>query len=115
MAMNDDKFTMNHDTIMFASLIRLSTQLGIPPTATDRLVAAWEAQEKIVKSQTATAEEKAAAQRYLNGLAKGLPALTAGIRDAYYGFSGGDPLAGSAAIMDICATIASIGGAMSAA
>ena len=106
---------MNHDKIMFASLINLSEQLGIPPASLDMLVAAWEAQEKILASQTATAEEKAAAQRYLNGLAKGLPALTAGIRDAYYGFSGGDPLAGSAAIMDICATIASIGGAMSAA
>ena len=105
----------NHDKIMFDALINLSKELGIPPAATDGLEKAWKAQEEIVKSQTATAEEKAAAQRYLNGLAKGLPALTAGIRDAYYGFSGGDPLAGSAAIMDICATIASIGGAMSAA
>src|SRR5277367_2087058 len=78
----------NHDKIMFDALINLSKELGISPAATDGLEKAWEAQEQIVKSQSATAEEKAAAQRYLNGLAKGLPALTAGIRDAYYGFSG---------------------------
>jgi hypothetical protein len=54
-------------------------------------------------------------KRTQKALAKGLPALANGIRDAVKGFEKGDPFAGSAAVMDICATLASTVGSMTAA
>jgi hypothetical protein len=66
----------------------------------------------IAKLKAARADE---IKRYQEGVAKALPALATGIRDAVRGFQSGDPMAGSAAIMDICSTIASIGGSLSLA
>lgn len=54
-------------------------------------------------------------ERTQKALAKGLPALASGIRDAIRGFEKGDKFAGSAAIMDICATLASTVGSVTAA
>ena len=53
--------------------------------------------------------------RYQNALADSLPALAKGIINAAQAFKGGDPFAGSAAIMDICATLASAIGAVAPA
>ena len=55
--------------------------------------------------------EQAAAERQIEALAKGLPELASGLRDAIKGFQSGDPFTGSAAVMDICSTLAgTIGG-----
>lgn len=108
-----------HDQTFMISLLSLCGQLGVPREERERLTNIWHEREeelrRILNDKNATEEEKAAAQRYLDGIAKGITALATGIRDAVVGFQSGDPVAGSAAIMDICATIATIGGAMTAA
>src|SRR5262245_10228206 len=58
-------------------------------------------QRAIVSSPSATAKEKGDAQRVLKALAKGLPALAAGLRDASRGFACGDPFIATAAVMEI--------------
>jgi hypothetical protein len=75
----------------------------------------WNELERIAESQQSTKEEKEQAKRTMDALAKGLPALAAGVRDAVKGFQSGDAFAGSAAVMDICATLASTIGAMAGA
>jgi hypothetical protein len=72
----------------------------------------WNELERIAESQQSTKDEREQARRTMDALAKGLPALAAGVRDAVKGFNSGDPFAGSAAIMDICGTLASTIGAM---
>jgi hypothetical protein len=71
----------------------------------DELMADYEAAD-------ATQAERDATKRQLDALAKGLPALAGGLRDAIKGFQSDDPCAGSAGIMDLCATITSTIGAM---
>src|SRR5262252_6228302 len=63
----------------------------------------------------ATKEEKDNYDRYLKSLAKGLPKLTKGVIDATRAFKSGDPFAETAAVLDICSTLASTLGAMSSA
>ena len=65
----------------------------------------------VLRKQIADAAKEGANQQAWDdlqkGLAKGLPELTKGIINATQSFQGGDPFSGSAAIMDICATLTS--------
>ena len=65
----------------------------------------------VLRKQIAEAAKEGADKEYWDnlqkGLAKGLPELTKGIINATQSFQGGDPFSGSAAIMDICATLTS--------
>src|SRR5688572_4071218 len=66
---------------------------------------------KDIRTQLTKAANDAANQQAWDdmqkGLAKGLPELTKGIINATRNFQSGDPFSGSAAIMDICATLTS--------
>jgi hypothetical protein len=75
----------------------------------------WEDLQTRAKSEKLTAEEKAKYGRVATGLAKGLTDVTKGALAAKHAFEGGNPMAGSAAIMDICSSVASMIGAISAA
>ena len=77
--------------------------------------AEWDKLEDKAKSDKATKQEQGDAKSQMEALAKGLPALATGIRDAVKGFQSGDAFAGSAAVMDICASLASTIGAMAGA
>src|SRR6266481_2861919 len=50
-------------------------------------------------------------ERYQEQLAKGLPGITKGTLSAVTAFKTGDTIAGSAAVMEICSTLASTLGA----
>src|SRR5262249_22740538 len=60
-------------------------------------------------------KDQATLERYQKALADTLPGLTSGIINAAQKFKGGDPFGGSAAIMDICATLASAIGSIAPA
>jgi len=60
-------------------------------------------------------KDQATLARYQKALSDGLPGLTKGIINAAQAFKGGDPFAGSAAIMDICSTLASAIGSIAPA
>src|SRR5262245_50053166 len=65
----------------------------------------------VIRQRIKDAANDSANQQYWDdlqkGLAKGLPELTKGIINASLSFQSGDPFSGSAAIMDICATLTS--------
>ena len=65
----------------------------------------------VLRKQIADAAKEGADKQYWDnlqkGLASGLPGLTKGIINATQSFRGGDAFSGSAAIMDICSTLAS--------
>src|SRR5258708_965338 len=93
-------------------------QAGWDQTGLDGLKRQWETQRNILESKTATPEQTDTAKRWQEALVNrltGLPALAAGIRDAVKAFESGDPFAGSAAVMDISASLATTIGAMAGA
>ena len=77
------------------------------PAYGEALERLWQEQKDKLASETATKAEKEEAARVLDALAKGLPEIANGLRDAVNGFRSGDPFAGSAAVMEICAALSS--------
>jgi hypothetical protein len=59
-------------------------------------------------------EAREATKRQLDALAKGIPAFANAMRDAVQGFSSGNALVGSAAVVDLCGTLVATVSAMSA-
>ncbi|MCA9717709.1 MAG: hypothetical protein H6713_25740 [Myxococcales bacterium] len=77
-----------------------------------KLTAEWDALHVTLDSDAASKAEKDDAKRRVEALAKGLPAIATGLRDAALAFKRGDAISGSAAIVDICASVASTVGAL---
>lgn len=94
------------------AMILAETNHPVYGNALDEL---WKEQQATLASATATKAEKEQAKRVMDSLAKGLPAIANGLRDAVKGFQSGDPFAGSAAVMEICAALSSTIGALSVA
>ena len=105
---------MTENDIIVGALTRLIRETAGNPAA-GQLEQLWKAQAAILQSESATKKEKEEAKRIQDALAKGLPALATGLRDAIKGFQSGDPFAGSAAVMEICAALSSTIGAMTVA
>ncbi len=72
----------------------------------------YAAAQKLAKSEKATAEQRRYAKDLCDSIAKGLPVMTKAAISAAQAFRKGDPITGSAAIMDMCAAVAPILGSI---
>jgi hypothetical protein len=77
-----------------------------------QFLAAIQGHFNALDEEGASQKRKDEAKRQLDALAKGLPAIAGGMRDAIFGFQKGDPFAGSAGVMEICSSLASTIGGM---
>jgi hypothetical protein len=91
---------------------RLETQLG---QRTSELRSEYEKELQIVEGLSKDDKRRKEFEKHTENLAKALPNITKGTLAAITAFQKGDAITGSAAVMDICASLAPMLGALSAA